>query len=234
MSTRHRRLMRLILITLLALTVLAILPVSVYACSGFMDCLFGFSERVEIRQTEMTERERISAQSAEEIARIAADQAEKERLADAEIERIKQQQFSSQHDRDLAIARERARVAEYKASLQALVDEKVENIRAGADTQIAALQEAAKIHIAGIKETGETQRSVWVGYYALRVVGLLILGAGLIIVLTRRPQPAPYVLPAQPHQVAGPAYTQRQIDGQAYTLPVRQRNEVQRHEQHWQ
>lgn len=235
MSTRHRRLMRLILITLLALTVLAILPVSVYACSGFLDCLFGFSERTEIRAERDVETARINAQRDAEAARIQGEADQRIAEAQAEVERIRNARYADEQQAKIAIAAAEAQAAAFIAQTNALVAERIRSLEVNADSQMAALQAQAQIAIAGIHETGETQRHTMTGYYTLRVVGLLILGAGLIVILTRR-RPQPYhVLPAQPHQVAGPAYNQRQIDGQAYTLPVRQRNnEVSRHEQHWQ
>lgn len=145
-------------------------------CTGFIDCLFGMTERTEIRNDRMIEEARIRAQQEAETARIVAEQEQREadaqRAADVEIERIKQQQFATEAQRDQAIAAEQARLEQYKAGLQALVDEKSENIRAQALTQIAALQGQAQIATAGITETGATERTriAWGWGFAVVVV----------------------------------------------------------------
>lgn len=151
-------------------------PAAAKACSGWIDCWLGISSTTEIRQTQMTERQQIEAQRDQEIARIQAQQAERERMADAEIERIKQQQFATEAERDMAIAREQARVAEYKASIQAIVDKEVAGIMAVSSTQIAALQEQSKIAIEGITQTGQTERYRIVGGWAFAIVIAIILG----------------------------------------------------------
>lgn len=146
-------------------------------CTGLIDCMFGFTKRTEVRNERMVEEARINADKEAEIERLKLEQAQQEALADQEIERIKQQQFATEAARDEAIAREQARVAEYKASLQALVDEKVENIRAGADTQISALTNQALIAQAGITQTGMTERYRIAGWWAFVIVVVILLGA---------------------------------------------------------
>lgn len=148
-------------------------------CTGFIDCLFGFTARTEIRNQRMIEEQRIQADRDRQVADLEAQQAERERLADLEVERVRQQQYATEAQRDLAIAQEQARVMEYKASLQALVDEKAENIRAQADTQIAALNNAALIHVTGLTQSGETERTriTW-GWVFSAIVALV---AGLTI-----------------------------------------------------
>lgn len=171
--------MKLRIALLTALLALA-LPLGAKAeCTGFLDCLLGMTERTEIRNDRMVEEARIKAQQEAETARIAAEQqqreAEAQRAADIEIERIKQQQYATEAQRDQAIAAERARLEQYKAGLQALVDEKAENIRASAQTQIAALQGQAQIATAGITETGATERTRIVWGWAFAAVVVVVL-----------------------------------------------------------
>lgn len=166
--------MRTALVTTFALWAL-LQPVSAKACSGWIDCWFGFSERVETRQAEMTERQQIEAQRDQGIARIQADQAERIRQADIEVERVRQQQYATQAQRDIAVAAEQARAAQYKASIQAIVDQEVAGIMAASNMQITALQEQSKIAIAGITETGATERYRIAGGWIFAIVVAIIL-----------------------------------------------------------
>lgn len=185
--------------TFLILVIVAVLlPTPAYAsCSGLLDCAFGWTEREQVRSAAGTEQARIDAQAQAEIARIEAEQAERVRMADAEVERVRQQQFATEAQRDMAIAQTQASVDQYKASIQALVDEKTENIRAGADTQIAALQGQAQIAIAGITETGSTERYRIVGGWTFAIVAIVLI-AILIIGAMRRVQQARLLL--LPHE----------------------------------
>lgn len=115
------------------------------SCSGFLDCLLGMTERTEVRAQRDVERARIEAQRDAEMARIEAEAQERVRLADAEVERVKQLRFESEADRDIAIAQANAKAEEYKAIIAGLTSEKVAGIQSNADTQIAALQAQAEV-----------------------------------------------------------------------------------------
>jgi len=174
----------------------AMIPATAKAdCSGFLDCLFGFSARVETRQAAMTERSRIQAQSAEEIAHIQAESDERVRLADAEVERIKQMRFESERDKDIAIAQANAKAEEYKAMIAGLTSEKVAGIQSNADTQIAALQAQARIAVEGITQTGQTERWRVAFEWATVIVGLIIMGASILYWLRRQGSRVVMVLP---------------------------------------
>ncbi len=176
-------------------------------CSGFLDCLFGFSERVETRQAAMTERERIQAEAQAEIARTQAEQAERGRQADAEVERVKQLRFESEADRDIAIAQANADAEEYKAMIASLTEINVTSIQMHADYQIAALQEQSKIAIEGITQTGHTER--WrIGFgWATVIIGLLIMGAAILTWMRRQSAHVMMVLPdvSRPTPIAADA-----------------------------
>lgn len=176
--------MKHLIYTLVALWALAI-PLGARAgCTGFVDCLFGFTERTEVRNDRMIEQSRIAAERDRQIADIAAQQQESEAAALLEAERLRQQGLLSE-------AQARAQVEQYKASLQALVDEKVENIRSGADTQIAALQGQAQIATAGITEIGATERARIAWGWGFGFAVLIVIGA----IIWRRLDPRWAVLP---------------------------------------
>ncbi len=158
----------------------ALAPAHAYACSGFIDCLFGFSDRVEIRADRDVETARIQAAADAEAARITGEAAAKLRQADAEVERVKQSQFESEAQRDIAIAQAQTQADQYKAMIAGLTDEKIAGIQANADTQIVALQEQARIAVAGITETGQTERFRIVGgWSAVIVTSILAALVGL-------------------------------------------------------
>lgn len=181
-------------------TAAILLPKPAYACSGLLDCAFGWTERTEVRTAAETEQARIAAQRDAEVTRIEGEA--QARIADAqkEVERVRQQQFQTESDRDVAIAQAQAQVDQYKASIQALVDEKTENIRAGADTQIAALQGQAQIAIAGITETGSTERYRIAGGWIFATVAIVLV-ALLIISAMRKQQRQVVLLPHQRPQL---------------------------------
>lgn len=209
---------RILLVTVALWAILQ--PAKAYACSGFIDCLFGFSDRVETRQTQMTERERITADRDESIARIQAEADERVRQADIEIERVKQQQYQSEADRDIAIAQAQQQADQYKAMIAGLTAEKVAGIQSNADSQIAALQAQAQIAIAGINETGQTERWRVGGGWLLAVVIVVILGVVALAVI-RRMQPPPVeqtvVLLTNPTQY-------RQLESHMKSLEVQNAN----------
>lgn len=162
---------------------LASIPGRAYACSGWIDCWLGISSTVEIRQTEQTERERIAAERDADVARIQAEAQERVRQADAEVERIRQMQYQSEADRDIAIAQANAKAEEYKAMIAGLTSEKITGIQSNADSQIAALQAQAQIAIAGINQTGETERWRIGGGWTFAVVAVVVAGLILLAII---------------------------------------------------
>ena len=178
-------------IAVIAVLTLAMLPATAQAsCSGFIDCLFGFTERTEVRSAAQTEQARIDAQAAAEVARIEAEQAERVRQADAEVERVKQQQYATNAQRDIAIAQIEQQAAQYKASIAALTAERLAGIQANADSQIQALQSQAEIATAGILETGKTERYRIVGGWAFAIVAIVLGGLLLALYARRTPMRA--------------------------------------------
>ncbi len=192
--------MKRLLYTIVALWALT-MPLGARAdCSGWVDCLFGFTKRTEVRNDRMLEQSRIAAERDRQIANIAAQQQEREAAAMLEAERLRQQGILSE-------AQARAQVEQYKAALQALVDEKVENIRAGADTQIAALQGQAQIATAGITEIGATERTRIAWGWGFSFAVLIVIGA----IVWRR---------LDPRWAALPDYTDRRRLGPGYAMTL--------------
>lgn len=147
--------------TAIVIVVLAalLLPATAQAsCSGFIDCLFGMTERTEVRAERDVEKARIEADAQAEIARIEGEAQARITQAEAEVERVRQLQYQSEADRDIAIAQANAKAEEYKAMIAGLTSEKIAGIQSNADTQIAALQAQAQIAIEGITQTGQTER----------------------------------------------------------------------------
>ncbi|MEZ4678902.1 MAG: hypothetical protein R2932_32260 [Caldilineaceae bacterium] len=64
----------------------------------------GATERTQLRNDRMVEIEQIQAERAADVARIQGEAQERVRQADAEVERVRQMQFESQAQRDVAIA----------------------------------------------------------------------------------------------------------------------------------
>lgn len=146
--------------TILIVVLAAVLfPTTAQAsCTGFIDCLFGMTERTEVRAERDVEKARIEAAAQAEVTRIQGEADARIKQAEAEVERVKQLQFQSEADRDIAIAQANAKAEEYKAMIAGLTDERVTAINAQASTQITALQEQSKIAIEGIVQTGKTER----------------------------------------------------------------------------
>lgn len=195
----------------LALT-LATIPATAYAsCSGFIDCLFGFTERTEVRAQRDIEQARIEAAAAADVAKIQAEQAERVRQADAEVERVKQQQFATEAQRDIAIANAQAQVDQYKASIEALTAERLAGIQSNADSQIAALQAQAEIAQAGILETGKTERYRIVGGWTFSIVAIILAGLLMALYLRRQPQ-RPVMMVTEQQRMALPWLNDNQIE----------------------
>lgn len=178
-------------IVVIAALAMAMLPATAQAsCSGWLDCAFGWTDREVVRSAAQTEQARIDAQAAAEVARIEAEQAERVRQADAEVERVKQQQYATNAQRDIAIAQIEQQAAQYKASIAALTAERLAGIQANADSQIQALQSQAQIAIAGITETGATERYRIVGGWAFAIVVIVLAGLLLALYFRRLPMRA--------------------------------------------
>lgn len=179
------------------IVIAALLPQPAYACSGWLDCAFGWSERTELRTESAEELARIEAQRDADVAQIEAQAAERVRQADAEVERVKQMQYQSEADRDVAVAQAQAQAEQYRAMIAGLTEERTADIKASADTQIVALQSQAQIAIAGITETGATERWRIGGGWVFSIVALFVLGVLIAQAMRRQQQPV-IMLPSQP------------------------------------
>jgi len=173
-------------------------PAHAYACSGILDCAFGWTERTEVRAARDIEQERIKAQAQQEITRIQGEADAHIKQAEAEVERVRQMQFQSEAQRDIAIAQAQRQAEEYKAMIAGLTDEKLAGIQANADTQIVTLQEQARIAVAGITEAGQTERYRIVGGWATVIVAIIVAALVGLYWMRRSTGRVMMVLP-QPH-----------------------------------
>lgn len=192
-------------IILLAAVVALLLPTPAYACSGFIDCLFGFTERTNIRAERDAELARIEAERDRQVADINALAQERVKAAEAQVEQVKQQRYESEAARDVAIAQAQAQADEYKAMVAALSSEKIAGIDANAQTQIVALQEQARIATQGILQTGKTERYRIVGGWTFAIVALLVIALLIIRLMVHRERYVPQtrVLPGERRQLSG-------------------------------
>lgn len=195
--------------TFLIVTIAAALlwPATAQAsCSGWLDCIFGFTERTEVRAGRDVEQARIQAAAQADIARIQAEQAERVRQADIEVERVRQMQFQSEAQRDIAIAQAQQQAEQYKAMIAGLTAEKVSGIQSNADTQIAALQAQAQIAIEGITQTGQTERYRIAGGWTFAVVAIVLVALLLMAAMRRRHTVVLLADPSQIRQLQSPVY----------------------------
>lgn len=180
-------------------TILGFTPKSAYACGLLeLDCILGFSNRTQIRAERDVEEARIEAAAQAEIARIQGEADARIKQAEAEVERVKQQRYQSEADRDIAIAQAQAQAEQYKAMIAGLTSETVAGIQSNADTQIAALQAQAQIAIAGITETGATERWRVAGGWLAVVVLVIVMVVGWRAWLQRPQAPPVVMLPNEP------------------------------------
>lgn len=210
-------------ITILIVILAALMPTKAYACSGILDCAFGWSERTELRTQSAEELARIEAQRDREIEAVKAQAAERVRQADAEVERVKQLQYQSEADRDVAIAQAQAQADQYRAMIGGLTEERTADIKASADTQIAALQSQAQIAIAGITETGATERWRIGGGWAFSIVALFVMGVLLVVAMRRHREPVRVV-----QVIAGAQYGR--LSGEMEMIEAIRKGEVVRYE----
>lgn len=191
-------------------------PVPVHACSGFIDCLFGFTERTEVRAERDLEKAKTEAERDVELERVRGEEAARLREADAEVERVKQMRFATEADRDIAVAQAQAQAEQYKAMIRGLTDERVEEIQALARTQVTALQETGDIMVEGIVQTGKTERWRIILGWATVIVALVILGRLAAQWLRRQEQPNVVVMLPTPRSMELPWMSEE------YTIELRE------------
>lgn len=180
-----------------------LVPTPAKACGLLeFDCIFGFSQRTQIRADRDLDQARIEAAAQADIARIQGEAEARIKQAEAEVERVRQLQYQSEADRDIAIAQANAKSEEYKAMIAGLTSEKVAGIQSNADTQIAALQAQAQIAVEGITQTGQTERWRIGGGWLAVIVLVVVIAVGWRAWL-QRPQP-PVVMLSALRQAQGP------------------------------
>lgn len=183
---------------LIIVAAIGLLPMPAKACGLLeFDCIFGFSQRTQIRADRDVDQARIEAAAAADIARIQGEAAARIKQAEAEVERVRQLRYQSEADRDIAIAQAQAQGDQYKAMIAGLTSEKVAGIQSNADTQIAALQAQAQIAVEGITQTGKTERWRIGGGWLAVIVLVVVIAVGWRAWL-QRPQPPVVMLSGSP------------------------------------
>lgn len=195
--------------TLAAITIAVLLytmaPTSAYACSGILDCTFGWTDRAEVAADRDAEIARINAERDRAIADAEARQQLAIEQAQAEVERVRQQQFATEAERDKAIAETQRKADEYKAMIAALTSEKLAGINSNTQTQIAALHGAAEIAIAGITEAGTTERWRVFGGWLFSIVAVFVVGVLFAQLLRQRHEQMTV------HLLPGETYNRQQL-----------------------
>lgn len=192
---------RLMMIVALSITMLLSATSPAYACSGFVDCLFGFTDRVEIRQREMTERTQEETQQAQlnaqrdtEIARINAEAETQLRQQEAQIELQQQQGLLNAEQARQQAENFRAVIAQ-NAAIQ------IQQITANYGLMAESLAHQADIAQSGIQESALTERErvKWSG--SLNIVAFIVIGLIVVVILRSRERQATqqtiYVLPGE-------------------------------------
>jgi len=174
--------------------------------------MFGWTDRAEVRSAAATEQARIQAQRDADIARIEAEAQERVRQAEAEVERVRQMQYQTEAQRDIAIAQAEQQAHQYAAMIAGLTDEKIAGIQSNADTQIAALQAQAEIATAGILETGKTERYRIAGGWAFSIVAIVAIAILLGLGIRRHQAGQTVVLMADPDPMARLASRMNEIE----------------------
>lgn len=162
---------KLFLIGVLLGVVLAMYPAKAYACDSFL-CLGDMLGITDIANRDAERKEKqaeTERQRQIEVARINADA--QARIAEA--------------NKQLEAQRVQGRISEAQA--KAMADAFASAVNAKRDEYIAALQSNAQVAIAGINETGQTERSriSWeakANMLTIGIVGLLVL-VGLVCVV---------------------------------------------------
>lgn len=176
---------RPILVILIAAVLTLLQPATANACGLLeLSCVFGWTDRTEIREREATERAQIEAQRAREAAEqermkeadIAEQQrlqavevAEQNRLKEEEVARVKAEADRQQREHEAQLEAQRQagllsqkQVEEQAISFRKLVDQqanlKLQEIEANYNLMSGALTLQSQIAQAGIAEQGLTAR----------------------------------------------------------------------------
>jgi hypothetical protein len=142
-----------------ALSILLLTPARAYACSGWIDCLFGFTERTSVRADRDVDTARINAEKDRQVAEIEAEAQRKITEANQELERIANARFADEQQAKIAIANAQAQRDITIKTIDSWLNERVNVIESQQAVAVAGVQAQANIAIAGITETGATERS---------------------------------------------------------------------------
>lgn len=187
---------RIYLIVLTALAMLLVAPVPVQACDGILclGTLFNVTERKQIEANKQTEIARIQAEQAKETARIEGEAATRIQEAEAQLQREVQAG-------QLAQAQADAQARQFVAMVEAERDKRITEIELSYGQAAAMIESQSEVAIAGINQTGETERNriAWDSSY--NIITVLVIAAIVIYWMRRQKQPAaPQVIMIQAGQ----------------------------------
>lgn len=181
---------RIVFIILVALAIVLSVPAPVLACDGIL-CLgtfFNSTERVKLRTERDAEIARVRAQADTEQARIEGE-------ATARVEEAKAQLQREVEAGKLAQAQADAQARQFVAMVEAQRDQKLAEIQLSYEKAAAMIESQSEVAIAGITETGITERWRVTFDGITAILAVLIIG-GLIAGFMWWHRPA--AMPARP------------------------------------
>lgn len=190
---------RFFVVLLLSSTLILINPVHAYAC-GFIefDCIFGFSERTQIRADRDVDTARLNAERDRQVAEAQAEAEQKKREADALVERAKNERYATQTQADIAIANAQAQRDITIKVIDSWLMERVSAIDSQQAVAVAGIQGQADIAIEGIRQAGETERTRENNGRVVTGIIILVSLLGSLAVAYMRHQKQMYLL-QNPH-----------------------------------
>lgn len=201
---------RLTVILLFAVLSLGLpMPVMAAPCEGFLCNLFGSFERQQMRNEKQVELARIEQARQAEVARIEGEAA-------AKVEEAKAQLAREVAAGQIAQAEADRQARAFEALVNATTTQATRQIELEYQGQAELIMRQTEIALAGVRETGTTERWRIATSAGISVVSVLMIGAIVLFFMRRQgPQPQPPVLVLPPgHQ--WPGLAQR---GDVYELP---------------
>lgn len=190
---------KIIVAMMLASTLLLAAPSNAYACGLLeFDCVFGFSQRTQIRADRDIETARINAERDRQVTEAQAEAEQKACEADALVERAKNERYATEAQHDIAIANAEAQRDITIKVIDSWLTERVSAISSQQAVAIAGIQGQASIAIEGIRQAGEAERTRENNGRVVMGIVILALLIGSLAVAYMRHQKQMYLL-QNPH-----------------------------------
>lgn len=182
-------LLRIILITI---TFILLYATPVYAsCTdstsgGGLFGLLGLTKITEVAAQRDCETTRIESQAQIEVERVKGDAAVRVREAQVAVEQVRQQQYASAHQRDIAVAEAEAHARGVIAGIESERDQAVAGILGQRDIAITEIEQIGATDRSLITQSNFAKNAFVVGAFVV----LIILTLGYVLVAIReRSQP---------------------------------------------